>query len=169
MSAALLLAASEPELGRHLPEDGFRLVPAGGRFDLVLAGDIDDVDRFARHAPVIVLGRVEADAVDRVHAFRRGCDDYVPRPFDYQELVERIHAVLRRARPPVPEVIEADALRIDTRTRDVRVAGSRVQLSQKEYELLLRLAREPDRVHTKAELLNDVWQYRAAGRTRTLD
>lgn len=169
MSAALLLAASEPELERHLPEDGFRLVPPGGRFDLVLAGDIDDVDRFARHAPVIVIGRVEADAVDRVHAFRKGCDDYVPRPFDYQELVERIHAVLRRARPPVLELLEAGPVRIDTRTRDVRVGDRRIHLSQKEYELLVQLAREPDRVFTKEELLCEVWEYRAPARTRTLD
>ena len=173
MAAALLLADAEPEtrgfLERHLPKDGFELVPAHAPFDLVLAGDVDDVHRWAARAPVIVLGRAEADAVDRVHAFRRGCDDYVPRPFDYQELVERIRAVLRRARPPAPETIEADAVCIDTRTRHVRVAGARVQLSQKEYELLLRLAREPDRVHTKAELLNDVWHYRAAARTRTLD
>jgi len=169
MPAALLLAASEPELERHLPEDGFRLVPPGGRFDLVLAGDIDDVDRFARHAPVIVIGRVEADAVDRVHAFRKGCDDYVPRPFDYQELVERIHAVLRRARPPALELLEAGPVRIDTRTRDVRVGGRRIHLSQKEYELLVQLAREPERVFTKAELLYEVWEYRAPARTRTLD
>src|SRR5436305_14280688 len=107
MDAALLLAAIEPELERHLPEDGFRLVPPSGRFDLVLAGDVDDVDRWAPHAPVIVLGPERADAVDRVHAFRRGCDDYVPRPFDYQELVERIRAVLRRARPYVPDVVTA--------------------------------------------------------------
>ena len=132
MSAALLLAASEPELERHLPEDGFRLVSPGGRFDLVLAGDIDDVDRFAQHAPVIVIGRAEADAVDRVHAFRKGCDDYVPRPFDYQELVERIHAVLRRARPAPPELLEAGPVRIDTRTRDVRVSGRRREEQQKQ-------------------------------------
>jgi two-component system response regulator ResD len=169
MSAALLLAASEPELERHLPEDGFRLVPPGGRFDLVLAGDIDDVDRFAQHAPVIVIGRAEADAVDRVHAFRKGCDDYVPRPFDYQELVERIHAVLRRSRPAVAEVLEAGPVRIDTRTRDVRVGVRRIHLSQKEYELLVQLAREPERVFTKAELLYEVWDYRAPARTRTLD
>jgi len=169
MPAALLLAASEPELERHLPEDGFRLVPPGGRFDLVLAGDIDDVDRFAQHAPVIVIGRVEADAVDRVHAFRKGCDDYVPRPFDYQELVERIHEVLRRARPPALELLEAGPVRIDTRTRDVRVGGRRIHLSQKEYELLVQLAREPERVFTKAELLYEVWEYRAPARTRTLD
>lgn len=51
----------------------------------------------------------------------------------------------------------------------MRVQGRRVRLSQKEYELLLRLAREPDRVFTKAELLRDVWGYRVMGRTRTLD
>jgi DNA-binding response OmpR family regulator len=169
MSAALLLATSEPELERHLPEDGFRLVSAHGRFDLVLAGDIDDVDKFAQHAPVIGIGRAEADAVDRVHAFRKGCDDYVPRPFDYQELVERIRAVLRRARPDAPEVLEAGPVRIDTHTRDVRVGGRRIHLSQKEYELLVQLAREPERVFTKAELLYEVWEYRAPARTRTLD
>jgi DNA-binding response OmpR family regulator len=169
MTAALLLAAAEPELERHLPEDGFRLVPPHGRFDLVLAGDVDDVDRWAQRAPVIVLGREEADVVDRVHAFRKGCDDYVPRPFDYQELVERIRAVLRRVRPQDSDLIEAGPVRIDTRTRDVRVHGRRIQLSQKEYELLVRLAREPERVLTKGELLNDVWQYRSPARTRTLD
>jgi DNA-binding response OmpR family regulator len=169
MNAALLLAAAEPELERHLPEDGFRLVPPHGRFDLVLAGDVDEVDRWARRAPVIVLGREEADVVDRVHAFRKGCDDYVPRPFDYQELVERIRAVLRRVRPHVPDLVSAGPVRIDLRTRDVRVDGQRVQLSQKEYELLLCLAREPERVFTKAELLQEVWQYRSPARTRTLD
>ena len=169
MTAALLLAAAEPELERHLPEDGFRLVPPHGPFDLVLAGDVDDVDRWAQRAPVILLGPEEANAVDRVHAFRRGCDDYVARPFDYQELVERIRAVLRRVHPRVADVIEAGPVRVDTRTRDVRVDGRRVQLAQKEYELLLQLAREPERVFTKAELLHEVWQYRAAGRTRTLD
>jgi DNA-binding response OmpR family regulator len=172
-STALLLADSEPEtrgfLERHLPLDGFRLVEAGAAFDLVLAGDLDDVDRFVDQAPVIVLGREEADAVDRIHAFRRGCDDYVIQPFEYQELVERIRAVLRRAKPRDAGVVEAPPVRVDTRTRDVRVDGRRVQLSQKEYELLLRLAREPERVFTKAELLRDVWGYRVPARTRTLD
>lgn len=173
MTTALFLAEAEPEtrgfLERHLPEDGFRIVPAHASFDLVLAGDADEVGRWVRHAPVIVLGPAEADVVDRVHAFRRGCDDYLPRPFDYQELVERIRAVLRRARPPLAEVVEAGPVLIDVRTRDVRVEGARVQLAQKEYELLLRLAREPERVFTKAELLQEVWQYRATARTRTLD
>ncbi len=173
MTAALLLADAEPEtrgfLERHLPKDGFELVPAHAQFDLVLAGDIEAVDRWASCAAVIVIGPAEADAVDCVRAFRRGCDDYVPRPFDYQELVARIHAVLRRVHPQPPDVIQAGPVCIDTRTRDVRVDGRRVQLAQKEFELLVRLAREPERVFTKAELLAEVWQYRASARTRTLD
>jgi DNA-binding response OmpR family regulator len=173
MAAALLLADAEPAtrgfLEKHLPHDGFELVPAHSRFDLVLAGEGDRFERWVERAPVIVLGSERADTVDRVQAFRRGCDDFVGQPFEYQELVERIRAVLRRAHPRGGEVVEAPPLRIDTRTRDVRIDGRRVELAQKEYELLLRLAREPERVFTKAELLHDVWGYTIVGRTRTLD
>jgi len=172
-AASLFLADAEPAtrgfLERHLPDDGFELVGVHARFDLVLAGDVAGVDRWVERAPVIVLGREQADAVDRIHAFRRGCDDYVVQPFEYQELVERIRAVLRRVRPRLDDVVDAPPVRIDVRTRVVRVEGRRVQLAQKEYELLLRLAREPERVFTKAELLHDVWGYMTIGRTRTLD
>ena len=173
IAATLLLADAEPEtrgfLERHLPGDGFELVGAHSRFDLVLAGDGAAVDQWVERAPVIVLGREQADAVDRIQAFRHGCDDYVAPPFDYQELVERIRAVLRRVRPRLEDVVDVPPVRIDVRTRIVRVGGRRVQLAQKEYELLLRLAREPDRVFTKAELLQEIWGYRAGARTRTLD
>jgi DNA-binding response OmpR family regulator len=173
MSAALLLADAEPEtrglLERNLPRDGFQLVTPQAPFDLVLAGDVEDVERWLELAPVIVLGRERARTVDGIHALRRGCDDYVPRPFEYQELVERIRAVLRRARPRTTDVVEAPPLTIDTRTRVVRVDGVHVQLAQKEYDLLLCLARDPDRVFTKADLLRDVWGFQVPGRTRTLD
>src|SRR3954469_10342339 len=132
MAAALLLTETEPEtrgfLERHLPRDGFELASPHGRYDLVLSGDVESVGRFVDQVPVIVLGAEESDAVDRIHAFRSGVDDYLARPFEYQELVERIRAVLRRVRPPVPEVVEAPPIRIDMRTRDVRVDGVRAQL-----------------------------------------
>ena len=173
MATAVLLAEPEPAtrgfLERHLRRDGFEIAAAGGPFDLVLAGDVDAVDRWVERAPVIVIGREDADAVDCIDALRRGCDDYVDRPFSYQELVERIRAVLRRTQPRDPKVVEAPPVQIDVRTRVARVEGRRLQLSQKEYELLLALAREPDRVFTKVELLRDVWGYRVTGRTRTLD
>jgi DNA-binding response OmpR family regulator len=93
MSSApsLLLADAEPAtrgfLELHLPRDGFELVGAHARFDLVLAGDVAGVDRWVERAPVIVLGHEQADPVDRIQAFRQGCDDYVVQPFEYQELV----------------------------------------------------------------------------------
>ena len=173
IAATLLLADAEPEtrgfLERHLPGDGFELVGAHSRFDLVLAGDGAAVGQWVERAPVIVLGRERADAVDRIQAFRQGCDDYLAPPFEYQELVERIRAVLRRVQPRVDAPVEVPPISIDVRTRVVRVHGRRLQLAQKEYDLLLYLAREPDRVFTKAELMQQVWGYRIVGRTRTLD
>jgi DNA-binding response OmpR family regulator len=177
VSATLLLADREPAtrvlLERHLRHDGFVLVgagpAAGARPDLVLAGDEAELDRWRGEAPVIVLGRPEADPIDRVRAFRRGCDDYVARPFDYEELVERIRAVLRRARPSAVERVVAGPLEVDPVTRMVRLHGTPIALSQKEYALVVRLAADPRRVFTKDELLRDVWGYRAKARTRTLD
>jgi DNA-binding response OmpR family regulator len=122
-----------------------------------------------RQVPVIVLGDATADAVDRVRAFERGCDDYVARPFFYEELLARIRAVLRRSCPPPAERFEAGALVVDSRTRRVMVGKEPVLLAGREFELLVRLASEPARVFTKEELLRDVWGFRSIGRTRTID
>jgi DNA-binding response OmpR family regulator len=169
MSAMLLLADREPFLERYLRAGGFELVGGGARPDLVLAGDEADLERWRGEAPVIVLGPEEADALERVRAFRGGCDDYLTRPFHYDELVERIRAVLRRAHPPEPEALVVGRIRIELATRVVSVDGEPLALSQKEYALLLTLARDPRRVFTRTELLRDIWGYSTAVRTRTLD
>ena len=183
-------------LERHLTDDGFAVVGANdgsealelaerAQPDLVLLGmplpDLSPLEvcrriregtpgcTLSRDVPVIVLGRSDADAVDRVRAFERGCDDYVPRPFVYDELLARIRAVLRRTLPLEPERIEAGDIVVDHATRRVTVRGESVALAGKEYELLLKLASDPTRVFTKDQLLRDVWRYRSLGRTRTLD
>jgi DNA-binding response OmpR family regulator len=173
MSTTVLLAdratAFRGMLGQRLADSGFELVAgAEPRPDVVLAGDESALERWRGEAPVIVLGRPEAEPVDRVRAFKRGCDDYVSPPFHYEELVARIHAVLRRTQRPA-EVLVAGPLEIDARTRAAAFAGKPLALSQKEYDLLLRLARDPERVFTKDELLRDIWDYRSSVRTRTLD
>jgi DNA-binding response OmpR family regulator len=195
MSQALLLAQPEEGVGsfleRHLADDGFEIVRADDeeatlalaervRPDLVLLATELDVCRrlragepgrsWNRRVPVIVLGEPEADAVDRVRAFDRGCDDYVTRPFHYDELLARIRAVLRRSDPPLPDdILQAGEIVIDLPTRCVTVAGQLLPLPAKEYGLLTRLATAPTHVFPKQELLRDVWGYRSVARTRTVD
>jgi DNA-binding response OmpR family regulator len=158
MSTALLLAEPQPEtrgfLERHLTSDGFQVVYDGARPDLVLLGDTAALDACrARHGdvPVIVLGEPESDTVDRVRALDRGCDDFLAKPFDYEELLARIRAVLRRASPPERDRIEVGDLSIDRAARRVLVRDVPVILAAKEYDLLVKLAADPVRVFTKEE------------------
>ncbi|MFL6039522.1 MAG: winged helix-turn-helix domain-containing protein [Gaiellaceae bacterium] len=173
MSTALLLAGPEPYLERHLRDDGFQVVDeAAARPDLVLLADSAALEECrARHGdvPVIVLGEPESDAVDRARALERGCDDFLVRPFAYEELLARIRAVLRRTSPAAHEVRRAGAIVADLATRSVTVDGGPVALAGKEYELLLKLMTDATRVFTKEQLLRDVWGFRSLGRTRTLD
>jgi DNA-binding response OmpR family regulator len=172
MSTALLLAEPEPFLERHLKSDGFEVVDEAARPDLVLLADSAAVDEYrARHGdvPVIVLGEPESDTVDRVRALERGCDDFLVRPFAYEELLARIRAVLRRSTPAAHEVRRAGLITVDLATRSVLVAEAAVSLAGKEYELLLKLMTDPTRVFTKEQLLREVWGFRSLGRTRTLD
>ncbi len=175
---ALVLA--EPEaavrgfLQQQLTSDGFDVIaferadelPRAAEPDVVVLGDADALEHCRLgDCPVIVLGR--ADAAERVRALER-CDDYLSRPFAYEELVARIRALLRR-RPPRSELIDVGHLVIDRAARRVLVRGRDVTLATKEYALLLRMAQDPDRVFTREQLLRDVWGYRTVVPTRTVE
>jgi DNA-binding response OmpR family regulator len=119
--------------------------------------------------PVVVLSGRTAE-VDRVRGFDRGADDYVCKPFAYAELLARMGAVLRRcAGRRMRGVVRVGELTVDPTTRSVRLGGEPVQLAAKEFALLHALAADPTRVHSKAELLRDVWGYLSVGATRTVD
>jgi DNA-binding response OmpR family regulator len=162
-------AAAEPQLEQGLRARGFEIALPGTRADVVIAGDGAQIERHRAEAPVILLGSAGDSTDDRVQAYRRGCADYVPRPFSHDELVERIRAVLRRPRRPEPRRITAGPLEIDEATRVAVVGGIPLKLSEKEFRLLATLASEPHRVFTRGELLRDVWDWPASMRTRTLD
>jgi len=119
--------------------------------------------------PVIVLtGR--AGEQDRVRGLVRGADDYVVKPFSYNELIARVRAVLRRADGRRREgILRVGELVVDPEERVVRLRGELVALSNKEFALLHALARQPTRVFPKGELLRDVWGYLSAGTSRTVD
>jgi DNA-binding response OmpR family regulator len=119
--------------------------------------------------PLLVLsGR--ATELDRMRAFERGADDFVSKPFSYGELRLRLAALLRRTRErPGRGLLRVGELEVDPASREVRLRGRRIRLSQKEFALLRALAADPTRVLTKEELLRDVWGFRSLGTTRTLD
>jgi DNA-binding response OmpR family regulator len=117
---------------------------------------------------ILVTGRTSE--TDRVRGFARGADDYVVKPFHYEELVARIGAVLRRSSGRRDEgILQTGELRIDPVSREVSLDGRPIELSAKEFALLRTLAAEPTRVFTKEELLRDVWGFKLMGSTRTLD
>jgi len=119
--------------------------------------------------PIIMLS-AKAEHTDRVRGLNRGADDYVTKPFHYPELLARIGAVLKRVtRARDAHQLSYGDLVVNILSREVTVAGMRVELSAKEFALLATLAGDPDRVFTKRELLQMVWDFRSPGRTRTLD
>jgi two-component system response regulator RegX3 len=155
---------------------------AAGECDLVLLDlGLPDLDgrvvcrqlRERSNVPIIVV-TARGDEIDRVILLELGADDYVVKPFGFRELVARIRAVLRRtghSRPQAqPDVhIDVGLLHIDTRTRDVSYEGRPVALTPKEHDLLVYLARDPDVVHTREQIIKDVWDENWWGSTKTLD
>jgi len=124
--------------------------------------------RFDPGLPVIVLTGRGADA-DRVRGLDCGADDYVVKPFAYEEVRARIGAVLRRRLGEREGPCRVGEIVVDPGRRKVWVGEREVALSNKEFGLLRVLASDPARVFSKRELLEAVWGYRTAARTRTLD
>jgi DNA-binding response OmpR family regulator len=120
--------------------------------------------------PVIVIGS-RARELDMLRAFELGADDYVARPARYLELRARLRGVLRRAGSTAghSRALRVGALAIDPSARSVTLDGQAVDLRRQEFELLVHLACEPQRVFRKDELLRALWGYRSSGTTRTLD
>ncbi len=123
--------------------------------------------------PIIVV-TARGEEIDRVALLELGADDYVVKPFGFRELVARIGAVLRRttsATPPVDAspVIDVGGLSVDTRTHQVTLDGTLIALTPKEYDLLAYLATDVGAVHTRDEIIHDVWDENWWGSTKTLD
>jgi two-component system response regulator CpxR len=121
--------------------------------------------------PVVML-TARGDDLDRIVGLEIGADDYLPKPFNPRELVARINAVLRRARPGEREEREALAIgdiEIDTGTRVVRRAGEMIELTVVEYDLLERLLRSAGLIVTREELVRDVLHRSLSPFDRSID
>ena len=109
----------------------------------------------------VILLTAKGEPTDRVVGLRLGADDYVIKPFSPAELVARVDAVLRRVdkSPELEEEIAFDGLVIDPAARRVTVGGDEAQLTVREYDLLLFLARHPGQVFSRDQLMDAVWEY----------
>jgi DNA-binding response OmpR family regulator len=133
--------------------------------DLMLPG-IDGLEvcrRLRERWPIpVVMLTALGDESDRLAGFEIGADDYVTKPFSPRELAMRVRSVLRRARGGLPDkpdqgVIKDRELSVDLAAHEVRSGGRLVQLTSREYDLLLFLMRNPRQAFTREQLLNEVW------------
>ena len=122
-----------------------------------------------KNLPVMVLTAREKE-LDKVVGLDCGADDYMVKPFGVLELSARVRSLLRRSRrEDRSDELAFDGIRVDRRTREVNSGGRPVELTLKEYELLMYLLENCSRVVTRDELLNRIWGYGYDGETRTLD
>jgi phosphate regulon transcriptional regulator PhoB len=194
----VLVVEDEPDIRHlivhHLARDGFRCRTAASGpealasvraaapdlvvLDLMLPGmDGLEVCRRLRRDPgasavPIIMLTARADEVDRVVGLEVGADDYVPKPFSPKELVARVRAVLRRARPADAErVLRVGALALDPARHVASAAGRALELTPKEFDLLRALLEASGRVLSREVLLGRVWGYARADEieSRTVD
>ena len=148
--------------------------------DLMLPGiDGYQVCREVRktsQCPVIMLS-AKGEVFDKVLGLELGADDYMIKPFDSKELVARVKAILRRTaineprteEAPGSEVVEYPGLSINLTNYSVTCGGKHVDMPPKELELLYFLAKSPNQVFTRDQLLDRIWGYEYPGDTRTVD
>lgn len=119
--------------------------------------------------PIIML-TAKGETADRVSGLEMGADDYIVKPLEMPEVIARVRAVFRRIAPDdAPEKLSFDNLVIDKQAYDLVIKGKRVDAPPKEIELLYFLASSPNRVFTRAQLLDEVWGFDYFGDTRTVD
>ena len=193
----VLIVDDEPGISRliamYLEREGFQtstartgaealeMASAGSPTLVILDIMLPDIDgwevcreiRRTSDVPIIMLTAREGDE-DKIVGLEIGADDYVTKPFVPRELVARVKAILRRARPAAGaesngNIMDFGALTIDPAKREVRLEGETVTLRAKEYDLLVELARRPGVVFSREKLLQDVWGYDFYGDSGTID
>ncbi len=162
-----------------LAADGLRGLDEAraGRYDLIILDlmlpGMDGLELCRRlrgetdYTPILML-TAKSSEVDRVVGLEIGADDYLTKPFSISELLARVKAIFRRVdalgaqaqalgRPPAPRRLNLGAMAIDVEKRSVTLAGQAVELTAKEFDLLLQFAEHPGRVYSRQQLLDLVW------------
>jgi DNA-binding response OmpR family regulator len=179
-SLRILVVEDEPQISNFLrvglgyegfsvavAEDGHEALAKLKRFkpqlvilDLMLPGisGMELSERMRADPDLMIIMLTARDEVeDRIAGLQAGADDYLVKPFDFEELVARIHAVMRRRFGPEGTILQAGPVRVDRERRLVTMNGTAVELTPKEYELLLLFVSHPGRVLSRRFILDRVW------------
>lgn len=126
--------------------------------------------RKVKNTPIIML-TARDDVMDKVTGFQTGADDYVSKPFAIEELLARIEALLRRvnANKPIANKLEFNDISIDMDARIVMQDGEEINLTTKEYELLVELMKNKNKVLSRESLLENIWGYDYEAETNVID
>jgi DNA-binding response OmpR family regulator len=191
VSGRILLVEDDPDLARVLRDnlliEGFDVTHSLTGADAVSAArtlppdlvvldvTLPDTDGFQLCGALRQVGRVpiimltaRSQKSDRLRGFELGADDYITKPFDLEELLARVRAVMRRARPTIAELALGD-VRIDFTTRTAKRRGADLHLSDREFMILQYLAERADRLVSREELLRAIWGYADVPLTRSVD
>ena len=192
MSATILLVEDEQNIGslvrNYLQRDGFDVIWVRSGVDalteltrhsialMVLDVGLPRMDglevcrRVAGRVPVIMVTARDEEA-DRVAGLELGADDYVAKPFSPRELVARVRAVLRRSQngKPVSDMLEMGPVTVSLPAREVRLDGTEIVLTPKEFDLLAYLVQHAGVVVSRDDLLERVWGFIYPGQTRTVE
>lgn len=126
-------------------------------------------DPDTKNLPIIML-TARGEEHDKIKGLDTGADDYITKPFSTQELLARVRAVLRRSTDTRPaEVLEVDSLRLDLETHRVTINNQPIDLSPTEFKLLHFFVSHPERVYTRAQILDNVWGSNVYIEERTVD
>lgn len=138
--------------------------------DIMLPGidGYDLIEYIKQYKIPVIFVTAKASVSDRVKGLRLGAEDYIVKPFDLEELLARVETVLRRYNK-TQSIINAGKIRIDTLSRSVCLCGESVQLTAKEYDLLLLLVRNKNIALYREFIFEQVWQEPYFGNTRTID
>lgn len=143
-------------------EEGYDLII----LDRMLPGGMDGLEicetlrKEGRHVPILML--TAKDRVrDRVQGLNAGADDYLVKPFSFEELLARVRALLRRPQQSLGEVLQVGDLTLDTTSYEVKREGSTITLSSKEFALLEYLMRNKGKVLSKNNIMTHVWDFDA--------
>ena len=191
----ILVVDDEPELRsmlrRYLRAEGFAVVESTTGQDalvrcknsppdlVILDVGLPDIDGFevlrairTESDVAVILLTARSEEIDRIVGLTVGADDYVAKPFSPRELIARINAVLRRGRiggRPAEERLEFAGLIIDVAAREVHGEDGPIELTTLEFDLLASMAASPNRVFTRAQLLERVWGWDYFGVDRVVD